>query len=93
MIVIISDFLVDREPLFKGLQMLCQRRHDILVFHVMDDEEMNFPFTGTTRFEGMEQLPDLLCDPRALATATWRRSRNTSSRSGAAAPGTASTTS
>ena len=46
--------------------MLCQRRHDILVFHVMDDDEMNFPFTGTTQFEGMEELPDLLCDPRAL---------------------------
>ena len=66
MIVIISDFLVDREPLLKGLEMLCQRRHDILVFHVLDDDEMNFPFSGTTRFEGMEQLPDLLCDPRAL---------------------------
>jgi uncharacterized protein (DUF58 family) len=66
MIVLISDFLVDREPLIKGLEMLCQRRHDILVFHVLDDDEMNFPFTGTTRFEGMEELPNLLCDPRAL---------------------------
>ena len=32
----------------------------------LDDDEMNFPFTGTTRFEGMEELPHLLCDPRAL---------------------------
>jgi uncharacterized protein (DUF58 family) len=66
MVVIISDFLVDREPLIKGLEMLCQRRHDILVFHVLDEDEMNFPFTGTTRFEGMEEMPNLLCDPRAL---------------------------
>ena len=66
MIVLISDFLVDREPLLKGLEMLCQRRHDILVFHVLDDDEMSFPFAGTTRFEGMEELPHLLCDPRAL---------------------------
>ncbi|MFO0927088.1 MAG: DUF58 domain-containing protein [Gemmataceae bacterium] len=66
MVVVISDFLVDREPLIKGLEMLCQRKHDILVFHILDDDEMNFPFTGTTRFEGMEQLPNLLCDPRAL---------------------------
>src|SRR5262249_46374785 len=49
-----------------GLEMLCHRRHDILVFHVMDDDELTFPFAGTTKFEGMEQLPDLLCDPRAL---------------------------
>lgn len=66
MMVLISDFLVDREELIKGLEMLCQRKHDILVFHVLDEDEMNFPFTGTTRFEGMEEMPHLLCDPRAL---------------------------
>ena len=66
MIVIISDLLTDREPLFRGLEMLMHRRHDVLLFHVMDDEELTFPFTGTTRFEGMEEQPILTCDPRAL---------------------------
>src|SRR5262245_18243163 len=66
MIIIVSDLLVDREPLFRGLEMLSQRRHDILIFHVMDDDELLFPFAGTTRFEGMEEQPQLLCDPRAL---------------------------
>jgi uncharacterized protein (DUF58 family) len=66
MIIIISDLLADREPLFRGLEMLRHRRHDVLVFHVMDEDEMTFPFAGTTRFEGMEELPQLLCDPRAL---------------------------
>ncbi len=66
MVIVVSDLLVDREPLFRGLEMLGHRRHDVLVFHVMDEDEMNFPFAGTTRFEGMEEQPDLLCDPRAL---------------------------
>jgi hypothetical protein len=66
MIIIVSDLLVDRGPLLRGLEMLCQRRHDILVFHVMDDDELTFPFAGTTKFEGMEELPHLVCDPRAL---------------------------
>jgi uncharacterized protein (DUF58 family) len=66
LVVIVSDFLVDREPLLKGLEMLCQRRHDILCFHILDQDELEFPFVGTTRFEGMEELPNLLCDPRAL---------------------------
>jgi uncharacterized protein (DUF58 family) len=66
MIVLVSDLLADRDPLLRGLEMLCHRRHDVLVFHVLDDDELTFPFAGTTRFEGMEQLPDLLCDPRAL---------------------------
>ena len=46
--------------------MLRHRRHDVMVFHILDDDEMNFPFMGTTRFEGMEELPQLTCDPRAL---------------------------
>jgi uncharacterized protein (DUF58 family) len=66
LIVIISDLLIDREPLFRALEMLCQRRHDILIFHVLDEDEVTFPFSGTTRFEGMEELPHLVCDPRAL---------------------------
>lgn len=66
MIMIVSDLLVDREPLFRGLEMLCHRRHDILLFHVLDVDELTFPFSGTTRFEGMEEMPDLVCDPRAL---------------------------
>lgn len=66
MIIIVSDLLADREPLFRGLELLRHRRHDVLVFHVLDDDELTFPFAGSTRFEGMEDLPSLLCDPRAL---------------------------
>ena len=66
MIIIVSDLLADRPPLFRGLEMLKHRRHDVLVFHVLDDDELTFPFAGTTRFEGMEELPQLTCDPRAL---------------------------
>lgn len=69
MIIILSDLLCDREPLFKGLQMLRQRRHDVMVFHILDEDEVTFPFAGTTKFIGMEELPDLLCDPRALRDA------------------------
>jgi uncharacterized protein (DUF58 family) len=67
MIVLVSDLLVDREPLFRGLEMLRHGRHDVLVFHVLDEDEITFPFAGTTRFEGMENIEEnLLCDPRAL---------------------------
>jgi len=66
MIILVSDLLVDRAPLFRGLEMLLHRRHDVLVFHVLDEDELSFPFAGITRFEGMEELPHLVCDPRAL---------------------------
>ncbi len=66
LIVIISDLLVEREPFFRGLEMLRHGRHDIIVFHVMDHEELTFPFTGMTRFEGMELMEEVLCEPRQL---------------------------
>jgi uncharacterized protein (DUF58 family) len=66
MIILISDLFVDREALFRGLEMLRHGRHDILLFHVMDEDELVFPFTGTTRFEGLEELDQILCEPRAL---------------------------
>jgi uncharacterized protein (DUF58 family) len=66
MVVLISDLLADRGPLFRGLEMLSHRRHDVLVLHVLDEDELTFPFAGSTRFEGMEELANLLCDPRAL---------------------------
>ncbi|HSQ54845.1 MAG TPA: DUF58 domain-containing protein [Gemmata sp.] len=66
LVAIFSDFLCDREPLFKGLEMLRHRRHDVMVFHILDDDELVFPFSGMTKFEGLEEWPDLLCDPKSL---------------------------
>lgn len=66
MVVLISDFFADRDDLFKGLKMLRQRGHDVLLFHVLDDEELDFTFAGTTKFEGLEQTGDVTCDPKSL---------------------------
>jgi uncharacterized protein (DUF58 family) len=64
--ILISDLLVDRAGLFKGLKRLRQQGHDVLVFHVMDDEELDFTFRGPMRFEGLELGGHLSCNPRAL---------------------------
>ena len=66
LIVVISDLFVDRAGLFKGLKLLRTRGHDVMVMHVMDDEELDFNYAGTTKFEGMEEAGDLVCDPRSL---------------------------
>lgn len=66
MVVLVSDLLVDVSGTIKGLKLLRQRGHDVLVFHVMDDDELDFPFSGPTRFEGLETLDHLNCNPRAL---------------------------
>ena len=66
MMVLVSDLLADPAGTLKGLKLLRQRGHDVLVFHVMDDDELDFPFAGPTRFEGLESIDQLNCNPRAL---------------------------
>jgi uncharacterized protein (DUF58 family) len=66
LMVLVSDLLVDRPGLFRGLRLLRSRGHDVLVFHILDDDELDFPFNGPTRFEGLELPEQLRCNPRAL---------------------------
>lgn len=65
-VMLFSDLLTHRPSLFKGLQLLRQRGHDVMVFHVLDDDELDFPFNGPTRFEGLEVAEHITCNPRAL---------------------------
>jgi hypothetical protein len=58
--------LADTAGTLRGLKLLRQRGHDVLVFHLMDDEELDFPFSGPIRFEGLESVDYLNCNPRAL---------------------------
>ena len=65
-VVLISDLFCPREELFKGLTMLRQRGHEVIALHVMDDAELDFQYSGTLRFEGLEDSGRLTCDPAAL---------------------------
>jgi uncharacterized protein (DUF58 family) len=66
MVVLISDLLAEPEEILRGLGRLRTKKQDIIVFHVLDDDEVNFPFQKLYRFEGMEDLLKLTMDPRAL---------------------------
>lgn len=66
LMVLVSDLLVDRAGLFRGLRLLRSRGHDVMVFHILDDDELDFAFNGPTRFDGLESLEQLRCNPRAL---------------------------
>jgi uncharacterized protein (DUF58 family) len=66
MMIVISDLLCDTQQVLRGLRLLRQRGHDVMVFHVMDDQELDFNLDGPTRFESLESDQDLRCNPRAL---------------------------
>jgi uncharacterized protein (DUF58 family) len=66
LVVLLSDMLVDVDDALRGLRLLRQRQHDVMVLHVMDDDELDFPFANPARFEGLETPDQLNCNPRAL---------------------------
>lgn len=69
MVLVFSDLFDDPEQVLKGLREIASRGHDIVVFHLFDRDEVEFPFERMTLFQGLEQLPELLCDPKSLRDA------------------------
>jgi uncharacterized protein (DUF58 family) len=68
-VVIISDLLFPADDLLEGVRHLRHKRHEVIVFHVLDRDELDFPFEDNTLFKGMEHMPELLTEPRSLRAA------------------------
>lgn len=62
LIMIFSDLLAEEEPIIKALYRLKHRGHDVIVFHIMDEAEVRFPFTGMVELEDPETLDRLEVD-------------------------------
>ena len=69
MVIVFSDLFDNADQVLAGLRALAQRGHDVVVFHVLDRDEVEFPFERMTMFEGLESMPELLVDPKALRDA------------------------
>ena len=66
MVVLLSDLFAPMESIENALKLLRHKRHEVLLLHVMDGTELTFPFEDNTKFLGMEEMPDLVAEPRAL---------------------------
>ncbi|MEA2735486.1 MAG: hypothetical protein QOE14_1937 [Humisphaera sp.] len=66
LIVVLSDFFDDLNGIKKGMRHLRYKKHEMMVFQVLDPMEIEFPFEDVTLFKGLEGLGELLTEPRAL---------------------------
>jgi uncharacterized protein (DUF58 family) len=66
LILVLSDLFDEPAEILAGLRHLRHERHEVVVFHILDRAELDFPFEEATLFRGLEQFPELLTDPRAL---------------------------
>jgi uncharacterized protein (DUF58 family) len=75
LVILISDLFDDIEGLLKGLQHFRHRHHEVIVLHLLDDAEIEFPYDRVTLFEGIERGEEIVVDPRVVAESYRTRFR------------------
>lgn len=73
-VIVVSDLLDTVEPdtdvrqsaLVRSVQRLRHDRHEVIMLHVLDPQELMFDFARRSRFEGLESLPTAVADPKRL---------------------------
>lgn len=63
MVVLISDLLDEPERVIQGLRHFTFRGTDVVVFHILDPHELEFPFERATRFQDMESDHEVMAVP------------------------------
>lgn len=69
LVIIISDLLTDPTAVIRGLKHFRHRRHDVVVFQILDPRERDFGFPRAARFEDMETGEILPTLPAQIRTA------------------------
>jgi len=64
--IVISDLLDDEAAIFQGLQHLRFKGNDVIVFHIMDNAELTFPFERISEFEDSESHETVAVVPQAM---------------------------
>lgn len=62
-VMLFSDLFDNEDGFIDGMNHLSFKGQHIIIFHVMDPEEMRFPFDGTVRFQGLEGESELKVQP------------------------------
>jgi len=66
LVIIVSDFFTEVEPLLDCFQHMRFRKHDLALFHLLDDKELSFDFDRPIRFQDMESSFSMVTDPSVI---------------------------
>jgi uncharacterized protein (DUF58 family) len=69
LVVVISDLFDDPDKLVAALKHFRHKKHEVVLFHVLDPAEVTFPFDDISRIEDMENQREVTSDPRAFRKA------------------------
>ena len=68
LIMLFSDLICDTQPVLDSLRQLRFAGHDVIIFHVLDEAEVKFPFDGLIDFEDPETREHQLVDAAGMRT-------------------------
>jgi uncharacterized protein (DUF58 family) len=67
LVILVSDLLDEPEQILKGLRLFRFKGNDVIVFHLLDQAELDLPFDGNILFEDLEALNlKVVADPRSI---------------------------
>jgi uncharacterized protein (DUF58 family) len=66
LVMLFSDLLADPGPILDAVRMLRFAGHDVIIFHVLDEAEVHFPFTGTVDLKEPESQQTMLVDAEGI---------------------------
>jgi len=69
LIILISDLLDDPEDVLMGLKHFRHRKHEVIVFHILDDQELNLDYDRQVELTDLESGEALTTDPRLIRKA------------------------
>jgi uncharacterized protein (DUF58 family) len=69
LVVVISDLLDEPSALLEALQHFRHKKHEVIVFQVLDPAELTFPFENISAIEDMENRRQVVSDPLAFRKA------------------------
>ncbi|MEO8205633.1 MAG: DUF58 domain-containing protein [Chthoniobacterales bacterium] len=66
LVVLVSDLIDDPDETMKSIRLIRSHGHDVVVFHIQDSAELDFPFDGPTVFRDMETNEEMEIDPATV---------------------------
>jgi uncharacterized protein (DUF58 family) len=73
--ILFSDLMDNADVIISKLRHLRSRRHEIVLFHVLDRDEISFPFDDTTMFRDLEDQSEIVTDAYSLRAEYLKRFR------------------
>ncbi|MBQ99774.1 MAG: DUF58 domain-containing protein [Verrucomicrobiales bacterium] len=76
LVILISDLFDDPSEVVEALHHFDFRQHELVVFHVLAEEELSFPFQSFQRFRDLEGVEEMMrIDPQAVRAAYLEKLR------------------